>query len=526
MGQTKVCKTSTWRCIIAALLCFWISLFCYIGYANINVLQENDEIEIKSILSEEVEDDGIESVKEIKSNTINIEMQPPKETDMIQLSQICPRRDNICIKDRQWMTPYNESTFDARPSIRYCKGIICNSFHAEYDSSILDTCTSYDNISIIMLGQYYPHMFSHVWSRTVNGLWEYSILNPFISKHHHFVFEQLDYENLYNLHQLLLNPFSDHPVQHYANLLLDPIQSFNQMLINNNDYNISDYKTRNQPSNCACAKQVYFCGFSPDFQKNYPQGFVTRRYPKDGNHYTWDRVEWYKQFWYKQNEIETIDKKQDFLNQFFGETRMKNDKAMIGLIDKRKNGKWLNIEDVEKDCESMAQYHCKIIRMYEIDEAIHLLWIMDQIDILIGFHSNSIIEGGLWIKNTSTILEILPANPLPSWLNLPGSTTKWVFQRIPQRHAWFQLFQHENGHNEAFNAGKSNFHIKFDDLNYMISFLINNPNKYCYQHDHDMTFSTDLKNRNFTIDIKKFDEDGVMSQYIPKCDKNRKSVIS
>merc|ERR1712228_824425 len=131
-------------------------------------------------------------------------------------------------------------------------------------------------------------------------------------------------------------------------------------------------------------------------------------------------------------------------------------KAMIGLINRRNHGKWLNIDDVEENCIANAVgYICKIIRIFEIKRPIELLWIMNEIDILIGFHSNSLVQAGLWLPHKSSIVEILPANPLPSWMNFPGSVLQWMLRKIPQRHAWFQLFDHENHHKEDYHADKT-----------------------------------------------------------------------
>ena len=535
--SSKVLVSFGWRCVILSLLCFWGALFGYLAYINTDVEQEN---EIESILLAE-EEEGIPSKSINKHKTIihvqqpsndidnkpiltgiqvpnMLNMVPPEYTNTSEFATICPLRKNVCIKDKHWLTVDNSSIFNGIPSIKYCKGIICNSFKALYEPLALNKCPIYNNISIIMLGQYYPHMFHHVWGRVVNGLWEYSIMSSIISRNHHLVYEQLDYQQLYMFHELLLEPFTFHPIQHYKNLLLDPMEAIKHMIMDDNNYEVED-KTH-APHNCACVKEVYFCGFSTDFKQNYPQGFLTRLHPKDGDYFTWDRVEWYKQYWHKKH---VKDDNTRFIEEFFGSQRLKDDKPIIGLIDKRKNGKWLNIEEVQKQCDSMEMnYHCKILRMYEIQQPIELLWIMNKIDILVGFHSNSIVQGGLWLPHTSSIVEILPANPLASWLDLPGGGTplKWTFQKVPQRHAWFQLYHDENPHKKAYDAGKTDFNLEFKELDKIMQFLLQHPNDFCYGYDEVMTLPIYLKDRNFTFDSKNFDEDGVMYQYKPDC--NRK----
>eukprot|EP01084_Bolivina_argentea_P162582 282927_1 len=302
----------TCRCLIASLICFWSSLFCYVSYMNMTVT-EDDEIESVMIVdmvynnnNKKHSEFNINNIKQTEPNPSEISQQiqipnmltisPPIHTNTSYFKTICPLRENICMKNKHWITPHKTDIFNGKPSIRYCVGIVCNSFYAQYDKNIYSKCITYNNISIVLLGQYYPHMYSHIWSRTINGLWEYSIRLQVISMKHHFIFEQLDYFNLFMSHKFLIEPFSNYHIQHYKNLLLNPKVTLNHMNMNNNNYNVTKDESDIE-NNCVCVKEVYFCGFNSDFTKNYPLGFVSKTHPKDGNYYTWDRIEWYKQYW-------------------------------------------------------------------------------------------------------------------------------------------------------------------------------------------------------------------------------------
>ena len=525
MGSSNLLTAKfNFRHIIGLLICFWILLLCYELRGDPGDYDGDNELQTIRVEESEFTTEHLQRTSG-RADTQNLKLpnmlklmynSPPLQTDQAAFKNICPLRRNICMQDKHWVTTNESDVFDARSSIRYCKGIICNSLHAKHvQLDEIKQCKVHKQLSIILLGQYYPHMFNHVWSRTLNGLWEYAIRSALLSRNHHFVYEQLDFENMYMFHQMLLRPFTNYPVQHYKNLILDPNTALLHMSQHSNTFNITTSVVDN---NCGCVSEVYFCGFNQDFSKNYPQGFVT---PNDGNYFTWDRVEWIKQYWHAQSDNDNDnDEHIEWIEEYFGKDKLKdNNKALIGLIDRRNHGKWLNIDHVEQLCVANAeQYACKIIRIYEIKRPIELLWIMDEIDILIGFHSNSLVQGGLWLPHKATIVEILPAHPIPSWMNFPGSTLQWVFRKIPQRHAWFQLYDYENQHTKDYNADKSDFELLFDELDKVIQVVLKHPNEFCYAADHhNMSIPSDLESRNFTFDIKKFDSNGALYQYKPHC---------
>merc|ERR1711902_343229 len=103
-------------------------------------------------------------------------------------------------------------------------------------------------------------------------------------------------------------------------------------------------------------------------------------------------------------------------------------------------------------------------------------------------------------------------------MNFPGSTLQWVLRRVPQRHAWFQLFDDENHHIEDYNADKTDFTFAYRELEKAINVLLTHPNEFCYDDDHNnISIPSGLQTRNFTLDIKEFDVHSVLYQYKPKC---------
>ena len=177
----------------------------------------------------------------------------PKETDKKRLASLCPLRKNLCIQNDHWVTPYKQDVFNIS-LLMFGTGIhekyktYRDNMYATYDSNIISSnkCLMI-NEDIIILHAWYPHMLWEVWNRIATQLFQYQVLEQFLSKNHRFAIMQL--QNGYNLgtvHDLLLSPFTDYPFAHLKSLMFNQTRSLFAKGITKNVrfYDVIDYPAR------------------------------------------------------------------------------------------------------------------------------------------------------------------------------------------------------------------------------------------------------------------------------------------
>ena len=155
----------------------------------------------------------------------------PKETNFDRLEFFCPKRESLCLQGKAsngWYTPYEDDTFNIS-ELMFGTGIhprfkvFRDWMHARYDPNINikiknNECTMIDE-SIIILHAWYPHMLWEVWNRIATQLFQYQVLDRFLSKNHRFAIMNLHNIELTAVHDLLLSPFTDYPFVHLHDLM-------------------------------------------------------------------------------------------------------------------------------------------------------------------------------------------------------------------------------------------------------------------------------------------------------------------
>ena len=206
---------------------------------------------------------SIHSTRNIKSShsggILNDVSDAPAQTDKSRLATLCPLRRNLCIRDNHWITPYKEDVFNVTDlmfgtGIHQKYKVYRDNMYATFDKNILndDKCLMI-NESMIILHAWYPHMLWEVWNRIATQLFQYQVLEQFLSKEHRFAIMQLQtpygLEHVYDLgtvHDLLLSPFTNYPFVHLKSLMWNQTQSLYQYGITKyvKFYEIKDYPQR------------------------------------------------------------------------------------------------------------------------------------------------------------------------------------------------------------------------------------------------------------------------------------------
>ena len=181
----------------------------------------------------------------------------PSVTNMERLASLCPLRRNLCVRDNHWVTPYESDVFNVS-SLMFGTGIhqkykvYRDDMYSEYDPDILSECQLI-NESLIVLHAWYPHMLWEVWNRIATQLFQYQVLDHFLSKEHRFAVMQLQtpfgLEAVYHLgsvHDLLLSPFTNYPLVHLQSLMRNQTASLYRYGISKKRefYDVLDYPQR------------------------------------------------------------------------------------------------------------------------------------------------------------------------------------------------------------------------------------------------------------------------------------------
>ena len=181
----------------------------------------------------------------------------PAQTDKTRLVHL-PIRRNLCIRDNHWVTPYKEDVFNVSElmfgqAIRQEYKVYRDNMYATYDPDILNGQCLMINESMIILHAWYPHMLWEVWNRIATQLFQYQVLEQFLSKEHRFAIMQLQtpfgLEHIYDLgtvHDLLLSPFTNYPFVHLKSLMWNQTYSLYEYGITKSVkyYEIKDYPER------------------------------------------------------------------------------------------------------------------------------------------------------------------------------------------------------------------------------------------------------------------------------------------
>ena len=141
-----------------------------------------------------------------------------------------------------------------------------DNMYATYDPDILNGQCLMINESMIILHAWYPHMLWEVWNRIATQLFQYQVLEQFLSKEHRFAIMQLQtpdgLEHTYNLgtvHDLLLSPFTNYPFVHLKSLMWNQTHSLFERGITKH---VQFYDILNYPERMAQYKPAYTQSFA------------------------------------------------------------------------------------------------------------------------------------------------------------------------------------------------------------------------------------------------------------------------
>lgn len=452
----------------------------------------------------------------------------PKQTDKVRLASLCPLRRNLCIRDNHWVTPYKDDIFNVSElmfgtGIHQKYKVYRDNMYATYDPLIVSNgeCLMV-NESMIILHAWYPHMLWEVWNRIATQLFQYQVLEQFLSKEHRFAIMQLQtpygLDSVYNLgtvHDLLLSPFTNYPFVHLKSLMWNQTNSLYEYGITKHVkfYDILDYPERmthyepmySPKGDCTCIEETFWCGFDQDLKKDVKQ--IPSIFDGLGQHefgeFSWDMARWYK--WYFIKTYGTVP--QHMVD--------KKTKPRLLFIQRRSWKRvWANLEQTVRDCTiaSHGLFECIILYFEDISH-IQAIWTMQLTDILIGIHGSGLVNG-IFMNERATLLEIIPRHG-PDYLfnkrSSGGSIMTWIYKYVPQRHAWFPLLDEEQVHFYMRDWQKP-FNVTWQRLEPVIKYLLETPHDFCPK-----IIPKNLKDIDFGIGKKDFPVKSPLYPYRPSC---------
>ena len=396
---------------------------------------------------------------------------------------------------------------------------------ATHDPDILhDAQCTHINESIIILHAWYPHMLWEVWNRIATQLFQYQVLERFLSKEHRFAIMQLQthpgLDSVYHLstvHDLVLSPFTNYPFVHLKSLMWNQTASLYARGINKPEsfYDTLSYPQRMRnykpmyaqsgDSDCLCIAETFWCGFDSEMSKDVKQ--LSSIFDGLGQHefgeFSWDMARWYK--WYFVETYGAVTAEQLALKT----------KPRLMFIQRRSwKRPWADLDSTIRDCLAYAgqDFECVVVFFEDLSH-IEAVRTMQLADILIGVHGSGLVNG-MFMNERATLLEIIPSHG-PDYImdkkSNGGSIMTWVFKHVPQRHAWFPLRDEEQEHVNLRDWQKP-FNVSWKRLEPVVQYLLETEHDFC-----DRVIPQHLRNIKFGVGRKAFNDKSPLYPYRPSC---------
>eukprot|EP01083_Nonionella_stella_P079216 217159_1 len=249
---------------------------------------------------------------------------------------------------------------------------------------------------------------------------------------------------------------------------------------------------------CKCYQRLFFCGFNKYRFRENDTTFNRYLRPQSKEKYIGiDRVELFKdmidayQSWINQHYIQiqqdVLNWKQQKLNQYFGKYRTDIKDAtkwrFIGLYQRKKRRKWMNIRHVLKACNSKYNEQnilCVVVDLEGFLHAKDIIIMHRSMMMLVGIHGAT-LTSAVWMENKqgNYVIELLP-HAGPEWttsLDKP-SMSGVLFWESTYNYVGLKLSNH-SGINTKSNWADMDFIVEPHRLLTVIDFLIVDDGGYC-----------------------------------------------